>query len=864
MKSECIDAVSQAVGRAITVAESRNLERRLADAHRREATKDPQAWQALSEPERLQAAAGSAAKELIAEAQKKKVRLAQTIVAHDRMRNFIRSQITAGLDDDGFSAIGRMLSAKPDGKNNILSAEDIGNGITSTAMGELYDTWEAVHSNFADMIAGALGQESQTALEGLLVRALHGEDVGRPEIAKAAQAFHDLAERLRTRFNAGGGDIGRLENWGMPHAWSATKALDAGRDDFVSALLPLLDRSKYVHESGQRYSEPELQAFLGKAWQSITTNGANRPLSEVRQGSGMRAGRHAESRQIHFRDGDAAHKALSQFSEVSVLSAMAGHVKRMSRDIALIEQFGPNPDLAVAKVLEELDQEHRLANPRTGEGQAKRKARSVENLYDYLSGNTEAPLQVPLIKAFGWESGYTVGNLFQDLRNIAVASKLGSAFIPSIVDEATMHMTAHVNGISHVQLLMNELATLNPADRTEARIAGRMGLLSHTMFDELNRWGTTNLGGRITGKIASTVVRFSGLNAITEARRRAYSLTMMDTLGAMTREHANLDSLDAADHTFLKKTGITQQHWDIWKLAQPESWRGNDTVLNAASIYRIPDADIHALLGPTSNAKLAKDKAASALMGFVQREQDTAIITPGAREQALMHAGSRPGTWKGELLRSFFLFKSFPIAMISRHLGRALNSNMATGHKVAYGTALLAATTILGAVAVEAGDLLQGKDPRSLNPENERGIGNIMAGLLKGGALGIYGDLIFADPSNYGQSYLGQLLGPVAGMVESGAQLTLGNLNQAARGEKTDTGAELVRFAKGQTPFANLWYTKAATDHLIFQHLQEYFSPGYLRRMKQKTARDFGTSYWWEPGTAEPQRAPDLEKAIAP
>src|SRR3546814_18641491 len=45
--------------------------------------------------------------------------------------------------------------------------------------------------------------------------------------------------------------------------------------------------------------------------------------------------------------------------------------------------------------------------------------------------------------------------------------------------------------------------------------------------------------------------------------------------------------------------------------------------------------------------------------------------------------------------------------------------------------------------------------------------------------------------------------------------LTLGNIHQAARGEDTHVGAELVRFTRSNMPLANLWYTKAATDHLV-------------------------------------------------
>src|SRR3546814_7879134 len=101
--------------------------------------------------------------------------------------------------------------------------------------------------------------------------------------------------------------------------------------------------------------------------------------------------------------------------------------------------------------------------------------------------------------------------------------------------------------------------------------------------------------------------------------------------------------------------------------------------------------------------------------------------------------------------------------------------------------------------------------------------------IMRGGALSIFGDFLFSDTTQYGNSLLGTVAGPVAGLAEDVAALTLGNIHQAARGEDTHVGAELVRFTRSNMPLANLWYTKAATDHLVFHQFQEFFSPGYLR-----------------------------------
>ncbi|QTV16096.1 hypothetical protein J9321_23590 [Pseudomonas fluorescens] len=71
-----------------------------------------------------------------------------------------------------------------------------------------------------------------------------------------------------------------------------------------------------------------------------------------------------------------------------------------------------------------------------------------------------------------------------------------------------------------------------------------------------------------------------------------------------------------------------------------------------------------------------------------------------------------------------------------------------------------------------------------------------------------------------------------------------------------------MRLAKSHLPGTNLWHTKAATDHLIFNQLQDYFSPGYLRRMKQRARKEFNQSYWCEPGDSTPDRAPNLGAAV--
>src|SRR3546814_3090077 len=95
--------------------------------------------------------------------------------------------------------------------------------------------------------------------------------------AKAgAKVYHEVAESLRKRFNAAGGNIGRLEDWGMPHHHSQLRVAKAGKEAWVAETMPLLNRARYVTETGARMNDAEVAEFLGEAWKTIATGGANK------------------------------------------------------------------------------------------------------------------------------------------------------------------------------------------------------------------------------------------------------------------------------------------------------------------------------------------------------------------------------------------------------------------------------------------------------------------------------------------------------------------------------------------------------------------------------------------------------------
>lgn len=829
MRDDCLQEVSTMLGRQLMASQGEKIEQRVRNQMRVLARANPEEWRAKTYSDRLHEAAAAAATEMKEEYARKRQMVEKTVAAHDRIENFLAEQPNRKAGD-ALRAVSKLADFDTRG-GGYSSVHSWANAIRSEAFGNLTKTWEAIPGNFFGLFENKQGV-------GDLWKELHGENSGNATAKQGADAWRKTTEELRQRFNDGGGNVGKLEDWGKPQHHSQARVASAGIEKWIADIAPKLDRSKYVNADGSRMSADKLHDFLAHAYDSIITDGHNGSEPGSVSGSGVIANRNAASRQIFFKDSDSSAQYNAQYGETSLSNLLSGHVSRMSRDIALVERLGPNSAATFKHFNDRTLQDEIRQNPAAIK-KLEKDATFNERLFDAVSGKDQVVDQ-------------RVANAFQSFRNWMTASKLGKVVITALSDEAGMMSTAVANHVPYSQALLEELKRVTPGKARS--FAEHSGLGVDAMMGHMNRFAQEEFGSSFSSKMASSVMRLSGAERMWAARRQGLGTVIMSSLGKLTRNIEHVTDLSVEDHGVLANKGVTDTNWQVWRRATPENWGGTSNVLTPKSIWSIPDAQLKDLGDPTA----LKREAATQLLAHTLEEAGMGAMDTGPRQRIAVNLGTQRGSYGGEIWRSMNLFRGFAFSMMMKHWARA--ADMPGTSRIKYLAPLFVYGTVMAALGNQIRNLISGVDPENMNPKENLAFWG--KAILRGGGFGFFGDFLQNEISQNDTSLAAALGGPAATTTEDLLNLTHGAFFKNKRGEKTDEKAKLIRFVKGNIPLINMWYTQAAMDHLLWNNIQEAASPGYLARMQAKQEANYGKTYYWRPTEAVPHAAPDFAKAL--
>ena len=836
MKPNCIASVralAQNMGRDVTDAQIREIDSRLQRTMRQLARTEKD-WQTLSADQRLSVAAERAMADIGAEAARKVTNASLQIVK------------TAATEERIATAL-RLFDGEKRSQALVRDMDHVGQAITGTkmeAMGRLMDLADAVSSSDGTTAGRRVSMFLFDADNPQMTRDIAAEIFGNGDgrtgnkaAQEGAKAWLEVIEGLRQRFNNAGGDVGRLDYGYLPQPHDSSRVRAAGREAWVARMLPLLDRSRYLDEAGARLPDGEVARMLGSVWETIQSDGLSKTEPGQIQGSAARANRGSEHRELHFKDADAFLGYMQDFGAGSMYDAMVGHVGRMARDIGLVEAYGPNPN---AQMRLQFDLAAR-ADGASVSSLPRSFGLRPQSYWDQINGTASSPASARLAQ---------IGT---DMRNIQTFGKLAGAVLSSVTDMGTYVISTGYNRLGYWNSIKNIGKVASSADARDFLTAH--GVIAESMIGDMNRWTGDNIKQTWSGRLANSTLKLSLMNAWTDTLRRAFSLTMMQGLARMSK--TEWGKLSEWDRTHLERKGITEADWSVITQAELTEFSGKE--------HLTPES-IHAT-GDTRSSEIV-----GRVLGLIQDESEFAVLNPDLATKAIgSGGGSQRGTVRGELARSVMQFKSFPIAMVSRHWRRMLEAPKVTdgsapalANRLMYGGALMLTTTALGAVALQAKQIVSGKDP--IDMTGDHAVKFWARAMAQGGAISIVGDMLLNDPGNSVQDVVrglaGTAVGPAIGTVFQGAGIGIENAWRALEGKKTHAAAQTINLVRSNAPYYNLWYSKAALDHAGMHALQESLSPGYLWKMQQRAAKDWSQDYWWRPGTGAPERAPDLGKAI--
>lgn len=840
MKDQCKAAVAKALGKAtLNQQEATDIENRIKDAMKSLAKQDINNWRNLSDAEKLVKAGEFVAQDIQAQLKRKHAIAARDILTQNKN--------LALLDHPTLTAsevVDRMVAAHGD-MSGIQSIDTKARAIASVNRGELVD--------FYTNVKGALGVFTDADLVQKIVRERFNDNTGDPLAKKISDKMGEVFEGMRERFNRAGGDIGKLDDWGLPQTHSLEKIVLAGKQAWVQKAEGLIDTSKYVHEDGSYYSQQEIRELLEYSFDTLSSNGANK--TEIgRQsfgGNSKVTSRHSESRVLHFKDAESWMEYQSEFGGMPFVDLIEAHVNGLSKDIAMVENLGSSPRNSMRILMDAAEQKDwQKGIDANDTGKSRKRA---QTMFDEFSGQNTPQSEV-------------LANLGLAYRSMNVASMLGGTTISSVTDQAMIAKTASIHGIAYRKTFGELISQLNPKNKEDRQMAHSLGLATEEMLGSIARWsddGLTSVHGksqklaRVSSGVASQVMRVSGLNALTAASKVGFTKMLMEKYGRLSRSKS-WDDLDALDRELMEKTGLNERAWEVMRLADPVVDRKGNQLMSARSIYEIPDSDLTRFGDP----KKVRDEVATQFQAHLLDEQGMAVVEAGLRERTWMSAGQRKGTGMGELVKSMLQFKSFPAAFLMRHGSRAMAQDGVKG-KAAYGVSLFAMTTLLGALAVQLKELANGNDPSTMwdSDDPQKAMNFWTRSAVQGGGLSILGDILVAGTDTSGRSTSDFMVGPLGSDAKAVLGLTVGNLTQYYDDKDTNASNEAFRLLKNKIPAQNLWYTKAATNRMVFDEIQDMIAPGYREKLLRKAERQHDRTRFWGDDLGDIQM-PDFERVV--
>ncbi|QPM89160.1 hypothetical protein [Pseudooceanicola algae] len=684
-----------------------------------------------------------------------------------------------------------------------------------------------------------------------VIRELHMEETGDARAKALAQKVRSEQQRMRRLFNAHGGDIGELADFGVNHTHDVARLRAAGLDAWKDFVAPqrgphMLDWTRIIdNATGKPFSadgtpppRDRIDSFLNQIHEGITTRGWDTREAGLTTGGKALYNQRAEHRVLHFRDGSTWLEYNKRFGSSDPFSGMIGGLHGMARDVAMMRVLGPNPHTGLEFAIQVAEKHAAIRKDPGLEDRVSKTAIRARTMLMHIDGSANVPESLAASRFFG------------GTRKVLTSIQLGSAALSAVTDLATTRMAATVMGMNPNNLFARQVQMMTSHATRET--AAQMGYVADTLADigsTAARFTGEVPVGEFADRLSGFTMRASGLSFWTDMNRTAFQMEFSGFMASHAGDR--FEALPDPLRRIFETRGITARDWDL--LRDPEALF---TAPNGATFLSpIYWRNAQKTLPPAEAEGLAMR-----LQMAIEEQLEVAIPSATVEGRALMVGRSAPGAIGGELLRSTAMYKGFAVSLMLAQIRRFMAIPTPLG-RAAYAFKMSASLVLMGALAVQLKEMAKGNDPRPMDESKFW-----MAAVFQSGGLGIFGDFFASETSRVGGGLAETIAGPVVGFAGDLIGPVASNIQRAAEGEDLLLGRDAANLVRYDTPIgSSLWYARLAFSRGVADQLQYFLDPEAERQWRQQARRqeqDYGNANWWQRGQLVPDRAPDLSNAF--
>jgi hypothetical protein len=724
--------------------------------------------------------------------------------------------------------------------------------------------------------------------------AQRGQGPGRPGVTKDAQALA-IARIVQKWQKQGMAALNREGAWIRSYsgyitrtAHDADKIRRAGQEKWIADTIPKLDLVRTFGTRDMQRARDALRAMftpmsLGDHFDY------GRPVEEPLYPTPAKTA--SASRELHFKSGQDWREYNAQYGVHNATHTVVEAMRIAARRTALIKEFGTRAresyesdkqmlldrlkkttegqssrlgaleqayNSAAAGSAERAKLEPQMAALRTGIGESQAQfdkfkswLQAFDNRFAQIDGTSQKPVN------------RTASNVVAGIMSVQRTSKLGNLFATHFASLPSKTMEARYWGIPFAKrfasLISGLTSGIEGSAKREAIDATLVGF-EHRLGHILNAYDVADAPAGYLTQAEETFFKLTGVNAVIDNQRGDFEAMAAAHIGG--KRELDWDKIGAAEQRVLQGFGLGEREWKALKGVEWSKLDDGRTYLFPSDALKLSDDQVKAYLkeGPAldraepnaDDLAQAREQLAMQLAAAYTDRSGYAIPMPSARTRAILFGKDfEQGTAWNLAKKLFFQFKLWPIDMINRAWGREIYGRIGDGRldRVAGLVETLVAATVFGVGAESLRDLVKGQNP--IAKIEKHPLAAILAGAQRSGMGSIVGDYLLGQFDRHGLSAAANLLGPTFGQVDdlmtllhAGGATKDGMFSASAMRERAAT---LLKITRDNTPFMNLWMTSLGLNTLVWHELQNWISPGYLKRSEQRQRDLQGTEFWLSP-----------------